>query len=581
MARLKSPVQRIIASTTTAVVVLSLVSCSADADREGAMGAAEVATEGASISESASDSPYREAHTENVARVVAEKFPSTPTVIGDAGYSGIAASKMFFDSSDTVVVSGSGIANELRAASIGVVAHAPVLHAPGTNDAEVIAEIDRLGASTVLLVGAALPNFDENEKATKIIQDNGTEEGLAHLTALQFETQNVDDVSDLARSTASLNADAQTLLVPSWESVTPMSNDAKVEAFPIHTKRDGEMAPIVIASPESGISAVATARAYGADIRFMDYPDPRLNSETMKMVAGLADRPLLALGEQFGTGELLAEKIERGEEITTELPGGGGLVFPGRRMVALYGHPSGPALGAMGEQPAAEAVARVTELAQQYQPFDDQPVIPAFEVIATVASEYPGEDGNYSNEFAEEDLLEYVDAITNAGGYAVLDLQPGRANFLEQAKRYENLLKRPNVGLALDPEWKIGPDEQPMMRVGSAEAAEINEVSQWLADLVAENKLPQKAFVLHQFQTQMLQNREQIDTSHPELAFVLHADGHGAPGDKYATWNMLREGLSPDFFMAWKNFYDEDFPTFTPQQTYEEIDPRPWFVSYQ
>src|SRR5699024_9005102 len=99
----------------------------------------------------------------------------------------------------------------------------------------------------------------------------------------------------------------------------------KLAAFPLQSKRDGEMSPIVIASPESGISAVATARAFGAEIRFMDYPDPRFNQEQMKMVAGLADRPLLALGDQFGTGEQLAEKIKRGEEVTTELPGGGGL----------------------------------------------------------------------------------------------------------------------------------------------------------------------------------------------------------------------------------------------------------------
>ena len=33
--------------------------------------------------------------------------------------------------------------------------------------------------------------------------------------------------------------------------------------------------------------------------------------------------------------------------------------------------------------------------------------------------------------------------------------------------------------------------------------------------------------------------------------------------------------------MAWKNFFDEDFPTFTPEQTYRDVNPRPWFVSYQ
>ena len=92
--------------------------------------------------------------------------------------------------------------------------------------------------------------------------------------------------------------------------------------------------------------------------------------------------------------------------------------------------------------------------------------------------------------------------------------------------------------------------------------------------------LPQKVFVLHQFQAQMITDRGNVDVSHPELAYVLHADGHGDPGQKFGTWNMLREGLQPEFFLAWKNFYDEDTPMFTPEQTLE-VEPRPWFISYQ
>ncbi|MGO1605815.1 MAG: cell wall-binding repeat-containing protein, partial [Corynebacterium casei] len=150
----------------------------------------------------------------------------------------------------------------------------------------------------------------------------------------------------------------------------------------------------------------------------------------------------------------------------------------------------------------------------------------------------------------------------------------------DQAKIYEDLLTHPNVGLALDPEWKIGPDEVPMTNVGHVEAEEVNEVSDWLAQLVQDNELPQKGVILHQFQLQMLRDRDQIRTDHPELSFILHADGHGDAGQKLDTWNAMREGLSPDFFMAWKNFIDEDTPMFDPTQTYG-VNPRPWFVSYQ
>lgn len=235
----------------------------------------------------------------------------------------------------------------------------------------------------------------------------------------------------------------------------------------------------------------------------------------------------------------------------------------------------------MGEQPPAEAAQLATSYAQQYQPLDGQPVIPAFEIIVTVASQSPGADGDYSNETAIEDLVPYIDAITEAGGYAVLDLQPGQGDFLHQARLYEELLLRPNVGLALDAEWKLNPGEQPLSRIGSATSGEINAVADWLAALVREHKLPQKMLILHQFRLDMYPDRENIRTDQPELAWVLHADGHGVPEQKFDTWNVLRQGLSPDYFMAWKNFIDEDTPTFSPEQTYNDVQPRPWFVSYQ
>ena len=68
-----------------------------------------------------------------------------------------------------------------------------------------------------------------------------------------------------------------------------------------------------------------------------------------------------------------------------ELPGGGLVFYPGRRLVALYGNPTTSALGVLGEQSAEESVQRVMEIAQGYDA-DGVPVLPSFEIIATVAS---------------------------------------------------------------------------------------------------------------------------------------------------------------------------------------------------
>src|SRR5699024_12718805 len=127
----------------------------------------------------------------------------------------------------------------------------------------------------------------------------------------------------------------------------------------------------------------------------------------------------VALGEGFGNQEEFDAQVKLAAN--GELPGGGGLAFPGRRMVALYGHPSGPALGGMGEQPPAEAAALAQEYADRYKDLTQWPVIPALEIIATVASDSLAVDGDSTIESQPDGLRPYVVAFTNAGGYACLD----------------------------------------------------------------------------------------------------------------------------------------------------------------
>nr|WP_262485239.1 MBL fold metallo-hydrolase [Corynebacterium poyangense] len=567
------------------VTILSgslLVGCSSDNGKGGPHVSVEDADAG----------PFGEAAAANINRNVSDDYEATPQILADSDGSGSEAVARFHDTSETLIISDSKDASQLRAASIAVFTHTPMLMLSDKNSKSIKESIKQLQPGKVLLVGnidekSVTPDPDPttdspDKPAINFIRDNGTAEGLEALTATQFTEQEVDRPEDMVKAVVGLNGKDAVLLKPTWEQFVPSPQaQGTPEALPAGTAEDGNSAPITIASPQSAVAAVGTARAYGVEVRYMDYPDPRLSDDTMKMVAGLSNRPLLALGYQFGSGKTLSEKIERGEHVTAELPGGGRLVFPGRRMIALYGHPSGPALGAMGEQDPAASVKRVKDLVDQYQGMSKEPVIPAFEVIASVASADPGPDGTYSNVFPEQELRPYVDAIINAGGYAVIDLQPGKASLLDQAKKYENLLKEPNVGLALDPEWKLEPGELPMSQVGHVDASEIDQVSEWLSKLVDDNKLPQKALVLHQFQLQMIRNRELLNLDHPELAFVLHADGHGSREQKFDTWDAMRRDLDPRFFMAWKNFFDEDQPMFTPQQTFNDVVPRPWFVSYQ
>jgi len=120
-----------------------------------------------------------------------------------------------------------------------------------------------------------------------------------------------------------------------------------------------------------------------------------------------------------------------------------------------------------------------------------------------------------------------------------------------------------------------------MTIIGQVSVEEVNATGAWLADLVAANGLPPKVLILHQFQQRMIVGRERLDTSRDEIQYLVHADGHGNAPLKQATWRNLKEGLPADVWLGWKNFIDEDSPTMTPQETMEDVEPRPNFVSYQ
>lgn len=422
-----------------------------------------------------------------------------------------ATSAALFASSPVVVLSGPKTVPEAgeTATRLGV----PLLLTGGP---EVSAELDRLGAGTVLTVG--------------------------EVTVDPAGRRVVDDPSALPPLT------------------DPVSRPS-----------------LLVLTTDAASAAAGTARAAGARVETVAHPDPRIAPP-----ADLDPRPqhVLALGSAFGGPDVLAGRLDvAGRGLT--LPGGGQVLFPGRRMVALYGHPGVPALGALGEQDVAASVARVKALAAEYEAVSDHPVVPAFELISTVADSGPGPDGDYSAEADVGFLRPWVDAAREAGVYVVLDLQPGRTDFLTQAQRYTELLAQPHVGLALDAEWRLGPDQRPMGQIGSVGVDEVNAVVSWLADLARENSLPQKLLMVHQFRLSMIAGRDRLDTSRDELAVVLHADGFGTPDLKLGTWATLHEGEPAGVWWGWKNFLDEDTPTFTPAQTMAAGPTPPVFVSYQ
>ncbi|MFS2031359.1 hypothetical protein ACEN85_14795, partial [Curtobacterium sp. CT11-45] len=340
-------------------------------------------------------------------------------------------------------------------------------------------------------------------------------------------------------------------------------------------------ATVVVADASADAAAVATAKAAGARVVTMPdgVTDPAAAPNVVTALHERSDHPTVLVGAAFADLPD-PEWTVRAAENGWQLPDGGQRPFDGHRYVALYGAPGAPALGVLGEQDPTATVQRAKSVAASYEGLGDVPITPAMEVIATVAAGDAGADGDYSTELPVSTLEPYVDAARDAGMPVILDLQPGRADFLSQAKRYESLLSKPGVWLALDPEWRLGHDQVPLEQIGSVKASEVNEVSSWLADLVRSKGLPPKAFVLHQFRLSMIQDRASLE-QHPELDMLVHVDGQGSQPDKQATWKALHVGAPEGIHWGWKNFYDEDQPMLTPQQTMADVAPTPSLITYQ
>lgn len=263
--------------------------------------------------------------------------------------------------------------------------------------------------------------------------------------------------------------------------------------------------------------------------------------------------------------------------LVTEQPGGGREIFAGRRiLVAYYGTAGTGSLGVLGEASPERILPRLRRAAEPFGA-TGRPVQPVFELISTVAHAGPTRSGTYSSDIDRDRVARYVRAAHRHGVLLVLDLQPGRSDFLTVAKRWEWALRNPWVGLALDPEWRMGPTGVPGRRIGSVGAAEVNRVSRWLDRLTADAGLPQKVLVLHQFRADMIRHPERIRVRE-NLALVQHVDGFGTRREKLATYD--RVARPRQFHEGFKLFYDEDVRMFRPRQVLR-LRPRVDFVSYQ
>jgi hypothetical protein len=261
-----------------------------------------------------------------------------------------------------------------------------------------------------------------------------------------------------------------------------------------------------------------------------------------------------------------------------------GSILPCSRIVAYYGHPRSERMGALGEYPKEEMLSRLSRQVEEWRAADPgTPVIPALHMVSVVAQGEPGTAGHYRTITSDSVVQRVYDWAREIDGVFFVDIQVGTDDIRNILPRFEWILKNPDVHLGVDPEFMMKDGSRPGSRVGTMDAADVNYVTDYLANLVREHNLPPKVFILHRFTSRMVTNYDRIERR-PEVHIVNHMDGWGAQWLKKDTWRdqMVREPIQ---FSGFKIFYKHDqsregWALMSPRDMLQ-LHPVPLYIQYQ
>ncbi|HEY4215941.1 MAG TPA: hypothetical protein VGM67_02325 [Gemmatimonadaceae bacterium] len=261
-----------------------------------------------------------------------------------------------------------------------------------------------------------------------------------------------------------------------------------------------------------------------------------------------------------------------------------GSILPNSRIVAFYGNPLSKGMGILGALPPDQMLAKLdSEVARWTAADPATPVQPALHLIVDVADRVPGKSGKYRTRM-DSALIEKMYNLAHAhGALLFLDLQVGQGTLQEEVPRLAKYLMRPDVHLAIDPEFSMKHGEVPASVVGTFDAADVNYASDFLQQLVDEYHLPPKLLVVHRFRRAMLTGYKQIKLD-PRVQIVIDMDGWGPKAQKIDSYRAYVEKY-PVEYTGFKLFYKNDKRVkgsrmMTPEEVLK-LNPRPLYIQYQ
>jgi hypothetical protein len=500
----------------------------------------------------------------------------------------------FLCSSDVVVVAEGDLSEAMAAARMAAALESPLL----LPHPQMPQELGRLNPERVHILGS--PVIDPPPNAAMHLYDvNNALKAVGELLGAPVADP-VQEISAVAGTVKAIEG-GNVVVSPNEQTSQTIKPDRLVQELARETD-DRPVWLVDTGDPLTVVLASVAAKVVDAAIVPVDPDDLFRYPGVGEAIAGYPEQAIRAVGFSSVLDEWKLRTLAGGQQ----LPGGGFELFPShisRRFVGFYGNAASPALGALGQVGPQEALMLMRDggiltgyldtgcypspcqgtvhpgLLDGYAA-DGAHVVPLFNYIGSVAQPSCG-----THLFPIEEFQNGIDVAAEAGGYVVFDLQPGSQDFLTHAQFYEEALRLPHVSVGIDPEWRCGwPGQTDFDRRGTVNAAEINQVIEWLANLVNSEGLPQKLLVIQQFRNDMIQDRDQL-AHRPEVQVVIQMDGEGQgnASTKEGTWNNITAGTESNHWRwGWKNFFVRDHPDgpYSPQETLDR-DPVPVYVTYQ
>jgi hypothetical protein len=264
-----------------------------------------------------------------------------------------------------------------------------------------------------------------------------------------------------------------------------------------------------------------------------------------------------------------------------------GAILPFHRVVAYYGNLYSTKMGALGKWPKKEMISRLLDETKKWSDADSViKAIPALHYICVTAQGAPGKDGKWRARMSFSQIDTILNWAKEINAVVFLDVQIGLSTLQAEIPLLEKYLSLPNVHLGIDPEFAMlgKGGARPGSVIGTMDAADINWVGNYLADIIRKNNLPPKMFMIHRFTKGMVTNYQQIKL-HPELQIIMDMDGWGPPDLKRGTYRYwINE--QPVQFTGFKLFYVNDTEKsgqkeMMSRQDLLKLKPKPIYIQYQ